>query len=192
MRLLAWIFGIALVVFLGTYFLFGHHGKKATPGINQPVILPLPDYASTGASVSMTIDGRVNGDDAHRSIKIIVSRDYREIDIIQGYQGNVIDKHTFANNQNAFGVFLKSINYSGFMLKRKGTSASADPQGVCPTENRYIFTLTDEGNNDLSNLYTTDCGTNSGNSGGDIETLTNLFENQITGYNDITANVQLD
>ena len=186
MRALLWITGLILLIVIGSILIFGGGSKKAAP--NSNALKPLVDYAQTGSNVTMTIDGRINGDDIHRAIRITVDENQRTLDIIQGYSGTVIDQHAFANTKDAYNVFMHAINNSGFLLARKGITS--DSTGQCPTGERFIFTL-NQGGGTLATRWTSDCGTKVGNLAGDAPTLEELFQNQITGYNDLTANVQL-
>jgi hypothetical protein len=153
--------------------------------------MTLPEYVDTTAAVSMTTDGIVNGDDMHRQIRVTIAQDRRVVEVIQGYSGQVIDSHSFYNTRDAFSVFLKSINNAGFLAKRKNSKAPADPAGQCALGFRYIFVLNNEGE-DVSDLWTSSCGTNTGNWGGAITTTQTLFRNQIPDYSTLVSNVNLE
>jgi len=185
MRALLWIAGLLILIIIGSILIFGG-GKKPTP--NPNALKPLVDYAQTNSNVTMTIDGQINGDDIHRQIHIIVDQHQRELDVVQGYSGNIIDRHIFANTADAYNVFLHAINNSGFLLARKGITSNYI--GQCPTGERFIYTL-NQGGTTLTTRWTSDCGQNVGNLAGDSATLEQLFQNQITGYNDLVADVQL-
>lgn len=190
MRALLWLIGLMVLIIIGSLLIFGGN-KKPAPTTNTPVILPLADYASTDATVSMTIDGSVNGDDAHRAIRITIGRDQRVLDIVQGYSDHVLERHAFYNTEDAYNVFLRSINGSGFLLKNKSKNISSSPTGQCPLENRYIFNL-EQGSETLSSLWTSDCGSKTGTFSGSLEVMQRLFENQITDYNDLVSQVRLN
>lgn len=193
MRYIFAFVGVFLLILIGLILIFGGNGKKKSPatGTNAPVVMDLPDSAPTDAYVTMTLDGCVNGDDAHRAIKITVSRDQRVLDIIQGYSGHVIDSHSFGNNEAAYNVFLHALKNSGFMTKRKGANLSADLTGVCPTGTRTIFAL-NQSVDILSQLWTTSCDSTPGTLGTDPSLLMDLFQAQITDYNNLTSQVNLD
>lgn len=177
-----------LLIVLGIIFIFRGGKDAPKPATNAPVILPLPQYATTNAAVSMTLDGRVNGEDAHRAIRITVNRDARTVETIQGYSGRVIDSHSQPNNSDAYEVFLRSINNSGFMTRLKNAKVPDDSSGQCPAGFRTIFIL-DKDTKPLSNLWTSDCGL--GNFGGNLDLLQELFRMQITNYDDLTGSVEL-
>ncbi|MGH7157170.1 MAG: hypothetical protein ACREGG_03620 [Candidatus Saccharimonadales bacterium] len=181
---------MALVLFIVFLVVILTHGHK-TPAPPAHV-MTLPDYANTTASVVMTTDGIVNGDDIHRQIRITVAQDRRLIEIIQGYSGQVISSNTFYNTNDAFAVFLRAINNSGFLAKakpKKGTSIPSDERGQCPVGFRYTFELSNEGS-DVSRLWTSSCAT--GNWGGNLATEQQLFQDQIPNYGTLTENVNLE
>jgi hypothetical protein len=181
---LAFIILIILIVVL----IFG--GGKKPANNSGPSLMPLPNYSTTDATTSMTIDGQVNGDDIHRAIRITVSQNQRELDIIGGYNGNIISSQTFGNNQAAYAVFLRAINNYGFLQKLKNAKAPADERGQCPLGNRYIFEL-DQNGSTLSRLWASDCSVTDATLGGASQTLQALFEGQITQYDTLTENVNL-
>jgi hypothetical protein len=184
---------ILFLVFLGILLtsLLGGGKKPATPTTPVKKVLSLPDYAGTTAVTSMTIDGRVNGDDLHRAVRITIGQNQREIDIIQGYSGHVISSQNFYNTEDAYAVFLRAINYGGFALPLKTkTPAPADERGECAASDRYIFSLDQYGSN-ISRLWASDCGIKVGTLGGDSTALQDLFEAQIPQYNTVVENVQL-
>jgi hypothetical protein len=147
-------------------------------------------YAETDASVSFTTDGIVNGDEMHRSIRITISSNQREVDVLQGYNPQVIQSKTFINNQEAYEVFLKSINHYGFLAKSKNTKIPTSPSGQCPLGFRYILDLNQDGD-DLSQTWASSCGKSVGNSLASVSTVRQLFENQIPSYDSLVGGVSL-
>jgi len=185
-RLLAIFTGFIIFIVL-LVVLLGHGGKKPAP-LNP--IKPLGDYAQTSATVSFTADGIVNGDEMHRAIRITVGANRRQLDVLQGYNPQVILSQSFANNQEAYTVFLKAIANNGFVAKLKNSKAPTDERGQCALGFRYILDLND-GTDDLSRLWASTCGTAVGNSGGAITTLQTLFQDQVPSYSTLTENVNL-
>ena len=169
--------------------IFGHHGGKSTNPA-APAIKPLPEYANTDASVSLDMQGVITGDDTYREVRIIVDRNQRDLQIIQGYSGNVISNTVTYNTENAYNVFLHSLYLSGFTLAHKTTAANSDPTGQCPLGNRYIYNLSQDGKT-LSSLWNTNCSTSLGNFAGNSPQVIQLFENQITDFQTLTQDVDL-
>lgn len=184
MKYLVTFFIIAVLIIFGV-FIFGIN-KKSTPKPVTVVPSSLHDYASTSAEVRLTIDGQVNGDDLHRAIRITVGRNQRKLEVIQGYQGNVIDSKTQDNNEPAYDVFLRSINNAGFTKERK--TKITDERGVCPAGNRYVYELLNTENNNMRR-WSTSCGT--GTFGGQSPLVRTLFQSQITDYETITSTIEL-
>lgn len=186
-RLIAIILGfIAFIVIL--VMIFGGDDKKPATPVNP--LKPIADYAETDATVSFTVDGTVNGDEMHRAIRITISTNQRQLDVLQGYNPQVITSKTFINNQEAYTVFLKSIGNSGFLLKNTKSKAPADERGQCPLGFRYILDLSQDGE-DLSRTWSSTCGTAVGNSGAAIATIQQLFQRQIPNYNTLVNQVNL-
>ncbi|HVS79178.1 MAG TPA: hypothetical protein VHD84_02735 [Candidatus Saccharimonadales bacterium] len=184
-RLLAIFTGFVLFIIILVVLLTG--GKK--PAIGNTV-QPLPDYAGTDATVSFTVDGLVNADELHRQIRITVSNSQMEMDVLQGYNPRVIKSKSFVNNQEAYTVFLKSINNYGFLSKLKGTKEPDSEEGQCPLGFRYILDLNQDGV-DLSRTWASTCGSKVGTSGALIDTIQTLFQDQIPNYQQLTENVNL-
>lgn len=187
-RILLAIFGFIIFIIIMVSLFTGGSKKPTTP--IAPVVKPLAEYAGTNATVSLTTDGIVNGDELHRSIRITVSANQRELDVLQGYNPQIITSKSFINNQEAYTVFLKAIGNSGFALKIKNSKAPADERGQCPLGFRYIFNLND-GSDDISRLWSSSCGTAVGNFGGQTSTLLTLFQYQIPDYSTLTSQVNL-
>ncbi len=185
-RLLAGFVGIIILILIFVV-LFGHGGKKAPTG---PQLDPLPDYAGTNATVSFTTDGIVNADELHRSIRITVSNSQMSLDVLQGYNPQVIQSKTFLNNQEAYSVFLKAINNSGFLLKLKNSKSPADERGQCPLGFRYILDLNQDGN-DLSRTWASSCGSKLATSGATLTSIQALFQDQIPNYENLVGQVNL-
>lgn len=187
MNRIFFVAGIVLLLFLlGIFILF--HGGGEKPVSTVPKVMPLPDYSDTNADVSMTIDGNVNGQDIHRQIVITVDQFSRRLDIVKGYNGNIISTKTFSNSENAYNVFLTSIGNAGFLAENKKAKIKNDT-GQCPLGFKYIFELND-GGEQLSSLWTTTCG-KIGTLNGNTSVLQNLFKAQITDYNELVSDVNL-
>jgi hypothetical protein len=179
---------ISFVLIFFVVKIFGGHPKpKPNPTPTAPVVKPLPDYADTYAEVNFTIDGRINGDDQHRAIKITVDQFQRKIDILGGYNYNVIEEHKQPNNQQAYSVFLKAINNEGFTIKRQNNTSPNSETGQCPLGIRTIYELNDSGDS-LVRLWGSTCGQKVGTFGGSKTAIQTLFQAQITDYDKIISN----
>jgi len=171
---------IGLIVLVFVLFIGGSSTPKTVP-------TSLPSYAASPTVVRMTIDGPVNADLTHRSVQVTVGRDEANIDVIQGYQGNVLSHGSFASNQDAYTVFLHALDLAGFTKTR--ITKNTDDRGVCPLGDRYIFEVIN-GASDLQRTWATTCG-GQGTFGGNLTTILTLFERQIPDYANRTVNVNV-
>ena len=171
---------IILLIFL----LFRGGGKPNVPVTPKTLV----SYANTNAQASLTIDGPVNADQLHQQVRITVDNTEVTFEQIQGYNGSVVSQQQFSGNQNAFDVFLHALDYAGF-TNGNTSKALSDERGYCALGDRYIFELSQNGNN-IERYWATSCGkpkTYLGN----LNLTLNLFQAQVPGYSDLVQNVRL-
>lgn len=189
-RVLLVIIAIVGLFLLIIWLAFGNHKNNSSQTSTQDTTMPsIGSIASSNATVSFLTDGIINGNDTHRQIDITVSKNSRTLTVYQGYQGTVVLSKAFANNQSAFEQFLSAINTAGFFTKRDTTISS--PDGQCPLGYRYIYSSTNIANAPTS-LWKATCSAKSGTFGGNSGTVNQLFQNQITDYNQLISGVQLN
>jgi hypothetical protein len=184
-----YIVGIILIVVLVIFSVIFFSGGSKN-GSKQKAQVPkiLPDYANTSAEVQLTSDGIINADQIHRSIIINVSNTSSTLEVVQGYQNNVIQTNTFPNNQDSFSKFLYALYHSSFTKLRK--TKLTNSAGVCPLGNRYTYEIKNvPGNKDIS-TWSTSCGGN-GTFGGIAPQVRQLFQLQIPNYTRLTEGVRL-
>lgn len=183
------IVGFILLMIIIIIILAGGGDKK--PANTGPVVKSLPSYSQTGAAVSWTQQGIVNGEDIHRSIRITVSSSERTVQVISGYSGQVISSQVFPNSEDSYDVFLRSLAGMGFLTRSKDAKKVSDNEnGYCPLGQRYIYEL-NNGADELSRLWSSSCGTKVGTFGGSASGIRQLFQLQITNYNKIVSGVNL-
>lgn len=184
MRYIVGLIVIVALILFGVLIFDGGDSPK-TPG---EIPTTLPEYASTDAYVSWTVKGAVNATEEHREIRITVSRNGRNVEVIQGYEGNVIKANPLSNTEAAFSEFLHSLERAGFR-KVKNTSLT-DDSGVCPTGQRFIYEVKNTDDEDLR-LWAASCS-GVGTFAGQVAIIENLFKKQIPDYNDFTRDVRLN
>lgn len=177
-------FVVGIVLLLTLIFRHNPGGSKTDPKI--PKAFVLTDYITKDSEVSMVEDGRINGDDVHRSIRITVNRNMRTLEVIQGYQGKVITTQSYPNNQEAYDAFMHALAKTGFGKSRKAAISNVD--GVCANGRRYLYNVTESGD-PISYTWTADC--QKGTSPVLIGNVTSLFRRQITDYDRIANRVDL-
>lgn len=172
---------IGLIVLVFVIFLTGGSGtpKKTPPSLST--------YANTSTVMQLTIDGPVTADQTHREVQVIVGQSETDINIIQGYQGTVLNHVSYPSNENAYNVFLHAIDLAGFTKTRK--TSNTDDTGVCPLGDRYIFQVIN-GATDLQRTWNTSCG-GQGTFGGSTSLILTLFKAQIPDYDMLTENLAI-
>jgi len=182
--IIATLVGIGLVVLIIILLV------KAFSGGGAPANeVNVGKYGDTNATATLLIDGPTNLDQDHRQVRISVSGTQNQIDIISGYQGDIIKSQTYPNNSAAFTVFLQSLQLLGFS---KGTRSTIDYRGYCPTGDRYLYSFSDD-NSELFSYWSTSCG-GQGTFRGNPPAVRSLFEDQVpqrdlvtlTGNTDVT------
>ena len=144
-------------------------------------------YANSNSKVILTVDGRINGDDQHRAIRITVDENMRTAEIIQGFEGYVINTQSAVNYPAAYEKFIFAISRYGFSKERKTTLT--DDRGVCPLGQRYIYEIY-ENDRSVMRRWATSCG-NLGTLAGNPTQINELFQRQVTDYSKFVSKVQL-
>lgn len=140
----------------------------------------LTDYSDTATTVRLTIDGPLTANEKHYAVRVTVGRDGNELEVIQGYEGDVVLSQNYENNEAAYTNFLKALQLQGF-TKGAAESPIADERGRCPMNKRYIYEIVSPGGATTQRFWSSDCkiGTFAGNGA----TIRSLFKKQIPDYN---------
>jgi hypothetical protein len=152
----------------------GGNDKK----VNAPA--PLLDYANTSVEMQYTLDGPVNADQEHKAVRITVGQDESTIEILSGYNDDVVNAKTYSNNQAAYSEFLRALDIAGY-TKGNTDASLKDERGYCPAGYRYSFDIVD-GSSTKQHFWTTSCGSSSGNFKGKSNAIRALFEKQVPDY----------
>lgn len=148
----------------------------------------LVDYIDTKAQVIYTVDGEINGDEAHRKVRIIIDRNQRTYQLIKGYNDQVISEKSFPNSQSAYEAFIYALKNAGFTTSQKARYDSE--KGVCPLRTRMTYEVRD-GDDELSRLWASKCSAKEGNFGGNDSLVRRLFGAQIPEFKELTRNTDL-
>lgn len=167
-----------ILVCIGLIWLFVALMMRAFSGGNTTdVVQPtaLTTYANTSTVASMSIDGPIVQNQEHEAVRITVDRTQSQIQVIKGYDGQVVEQRTYPNTQNSYEQFLAALDGLGFSLGLTDSSDAVE-QGKCPLGNRLVYTLED-GSDLIGRGWTTSCGV--GSFGTTRNTIKNLFIDQI-------------
>lgn len=163
-----------------------------TPNTNTPQIdgqlVNLPDYSDSGALVTFTTEGRLQAQENHRIIRISISSTERTIDVLSGYDGEIIDGKTFTNSEAAFDEFMYGLKNAGFSSEKEAEYETE--KGVCPLGKRYIYEL-HNGGEQLVRLWASSCRRADGTFAGNTNLVRRLFQEQIPGYAKLASGTNL-
>lgn len=162
-----------LVILLFQRVFLGGSGQTAKPRQN----LSLVSYANTDAVTSLYIGGPIVVDQNFTAYRIAVDKNQSTIEVMRGYDQQVVAQQAFTNNTAGYQAFLSALNRVGFTKGRINPELQ-DYGGSCPFGNRYVFTLTD-GQEQIINFWTTNCSGGGGTYQGHSLQTRRLFLNQI-------------
>ena len=183
------IIAVIIMLFIGVKLAFPGTSSKSTTKSPISVKKRLSDYSSTNAEVSVTVEGPVVGHEVHSAIRIIVARDERRVEIINGYNNLIVKSKIYDNNQTAFDVFLHALEYDSYTAEVK--PKIIDDTGVCATGTKYIYELKNTGNKDTDKrLWSVSCGAGIGNAGNKGQLVRALFQKQIPDFGTVSQGLQ--
>lgn len=180
---------IGLIIVL-IILLFGGGDDKGSKSNEQTSEVPtsLVDLANTGGEVRMTIKGNVRANQDYYEIQISSNPNSNQVNIVQGYEGRVINSKSFGNNKSAYETFLKALQYAGFEQGKKDSKTS-DDRGYCPLGQRYIYEIIQDGKT-TQRFWGSTCGKDVPSTYlGSIGLTNDLFQQQIPDYDEITSDV---
>lgn len=179
-------FLLGIVLFLIVLFsLSGDKKPSSSTDKPKPESFSIVDYSDTNSYVKYTLAGPIVGDDQYNEVRITVTPNSRNIDIIQGFQGKVINSKTYANNRNAYREFLAALGKLNFGKARKTDLVKA---GSCATGRLWTY-QTFNNSEIVSDVWAGNC--TKGSAQGIPSRINNLFQVQITDYSDLTSDLNL-
>jgi len=184
---------IFLLVCIGLIWLFvllimAAFRSSNTTSTTQPK-QELASLAPTDAVAEMYVDGPVVLDEEHNALRISVDRTQSRIQVLKGYDGQIVDERVYPGSQEAFKSFLASLQTLGFS-QGVVENDEAKELGACPSGSRYVFRLV-EGNK-VQRGWSTSCG------GGTLvdqrSQIRALFIRQVPqdDYSDLTRGLRLN
>ena len=175
---------IGLIILL-IVLLFGGGGGNKVPNSSKP----LTSYATTDAVAKLTIDGPINNQQQHQQVQISVDNTQVLYEQLQGYDGSVVAQKTYGSSQNAYYNFLAALGVSAGFTKGNTSSALSDERGYCPSGDRYVLELTQDGK-DVERFWATNCG-GTKTYGGSLNLTLSLFKAQVPDYNTLIQSLSL-
>lgn len=181
-------FGAVIVLLFLVIFLIlrGGGNESKVPESKRTLI----SYATDdNVTVTETIVGPITAAENHAEVQIRVTNTGSTIDMIKGYDGNVVNSRSYPLTTEGFREFLNALDKAGF-TKGNTDKKLANDKGYCPTGQRYIFEI-HEGAESIQRFWATSCRvakTYRGNLG-----VTNaLFRAQIPDYGQLTGDASFN
>ncbi len=188
MRYLLGVIAFIVLLVIAVVTLVSRDNDQPNETANQAGtrLVVLSEEAKDG-KVILTINGKVVGEEQHRSIRITISHTNRILEVLRGYEFAVDKNQTFSNNDAAYDVFLHALDNAGFIRERNFTPR--DERGVCPLGNQFIYELKDS--TDIK-LWSTSCNSKEGTFAGQAKLIQDLFKAQIPDYSKLVSGVRLN
>lgn len=181
---------VAFVAIVGAVVLVGRmdSGSGGTPARSTS----LAEFdAKDSAIITWTQAGRLVGEEQYKAVRVTITRTQRRVEILADYAGRVERSQEFPNSPEAFAAFTRALDNAKFGQERN--VSQPDERGVCPLGSRFIYRLTD-GGQEIMRTWSTSCSAADGPFGGraaDTTLIARLFKAQITDYNRFTSGVKL-
>ena len=178
------LLAVGLIVVVIVLIVRGLASSPTTP----KTALNLNDYINTPTTVQLTLDSRISAVSTHRDVVITVGRTDATLQVMKGYDGDVVRKKVYPMTTNAYANFLRALMFNGFTNGNDSKSAR-DERGQCALGTRSIYQLIDPSGNDLERYWYTSCGI--GTFQGNSNAIYRLFLAQIPDYYQLTSDVHL-
>lgn len=172
---------MGLIILLVVMIFSGGDKKPDVPATKKSLV----SYVDTDAEVSMTVEGPINADTNHQQYSITVSRNNVTYEQTRGYEASVVKSRTYANNQTAYYDLLAALTRANF-TSGNDDKALKEYRALCPLGNRYIFRLTQDGEN-LEQYWITSCG-GLKTYNGDFGLTTTLLKSQVPDFASLNSN----
>lgn len=187
-------YGIAIIIvaflaIVGTVVLFGRSNSSSNSKKTSR-FTKLADYESKdGTVVTMTQQGKLVGEDQRRAIRVTVTRTYRRVEILDGYEERTERSNDYPNTPDAYTTFSRALDHLSFGKER--TVVQPDERAMCPLGNRFVYRLTNN-SQEVMRTWSDTCSASDGPfAGTSASTVQQLFRLQIPDYNLFTSSVQL-
>lgn len=176
-------FGLLIVLLFIVIFMIVRGGGSDEAEVIETKRALTSYVSDANVTLVQTTVGPIVAAQNHTETQIRITNQNATLDVMQGYDGNVIASRTHAISTAAFGELLSALEKVGFTEGDTDKSLEND-KGYCPTGERYIFEIR-EGSKTVQRFWSTSCRgdkTFLGSAGSVIA----LFQEQIPDYSEVT------
>lgn len=162
--------------------------EPESSGREKPAV-DLSRVPERGQAVQYTIIGPTVALEKHHRIRITIDRGSRTVEVLQGYDSQVVKSRRLSNTQEAYEAFIAALNGAGFAstVDKKGRG---DKTQSCPLGRKYSYEVA-PGTSEGFSSWSTSCGDKQGTFAGNDSLVRSLFRKQIPDYNEYTSDVRL-
>lgn len=182
------VFGIIILLIFAFNFIRNLFDREED-NRQAPRSFDLKKAVEDGETLRYTTHGAIVGREEHRKIRITVTPDRRVVEVIQGYQGDILKSQQFANTREAYEAFAEALIGAGFTRVVNGTVA-LEEEKTCPLGRKYNYEVA-PGSNDSFYSWANSCRGAQGTFRGEDGTIRILFQEQIPDYRRYVSDVRL-
>lgn len=142
------------------------------------------------SGVRMTVRGPIIADETHRSYRITIRPNSRNMTTYQGYLKTVIQSESLSNNTRAYEELSFALDGAGMMSNKPFTDEQNDTRGICPSGKLIEFEVL-RGDIIVQQLWTTTCEGAKGSFDAKSTTIQKLFTDQIPGSSKMITNAKI-
>jgi hypothetical protein len=150
----------------------------------------LKQVKSAGGSVEFKTSGEVVGEENHRAIRITVSSSERTLEVLSGYDEQVVSTQSSPNTQSAYEAFIDALDGAQFGATKQGREEMSE-KTACPLGLHYEYVM-NTSSGDESKSWATSCSRADGTFSGNSNVVRTLFQNQIPDYRKYVSGVRLN
>lgn len=186
--------GVFFFMVIGILFTFLITRHKTPDNQKQPVtqqvaLSKTQQGQKDSSTFKHTVHSQVVGDEKYRGIRISVSPTSRTIELLQGYNDQVIKTETLTNNQEAYDSFAEALQGVGFSNTQPVPKGITE-DNVCPLGQHYSYEIYGTSQSNMR-TWSTSCSGKDGDFAGKADMVRSLFRKQIPDYEKFTAKFAL-
>jgi hypothetical protein len=186
------LFVVAIIILVVIGFMLIRNILRDEPPADQPGQtrrdVNLVEEGRAGKPVRYTIVGGVVGNEEHRSVRITVDPSSRLVEVVQGYDGQVINSQRTPNTRQAYEAFIAALAGSGFVRLAERGDRGAEAES-CPLGQKFNYEVS-PGMSGAFYSWSTSCGARQGTFNGNHQTIDTLFKRQVPDYRNFTRDVR--
>lgn len=182
------IVAVAAVIAIGRSLLGG--GQRQEQQVQVDVGREALLSTDTARAVRITVRGPIVAQEKHRSYRVMVSPDKRQMVTYEGYLDAQLEEKTLDNNAAAYTEFVYALEKRKMMESRKISEEQDDLRGICASGRVYKLETLLNGE-PVKTVWTSDCGGSKGSAVANVNEIVQMFLKQIPDGSKMATSVGL-